>query len=336
MRRPIHLLLAVVALALLIAGPRPALAEDARGVAERLGRGVNVLGYDPLWKDPAAARFKPRLFAVVRNGGFQTLRVNLQAFAHMDADNWLDPRWLQTLDGVVRDALGQGLNVIIDEHDYNPCGEDPAACRPKLLAFWSQVAERYKDAPPGVVFEILNEPNRGLTAELWNGLSRDALAVIRRSNPTRAVIIGPVFWNNLNYLDRLELPEADRNIIVTFHYYIPMEFTHQGASWVAETSKLSGVRWGSEADYARLNADFDKVQAWARAHDRPILLGEFGAYDKGAMEDRARYTAAVARAAEARGWPWAYWQFDSDFIAYDIDKDRWVEPIRDALIPAAR
>ncbi|TCP72457.1 hypothetical protein [Sphingomonas sp. PP-CE-1G-424] len=38
------------------------------------------------------------------------------------------------------------------------------------------------------------------------------------------------------------------------------------------------------------------------------------------------------KAAEAHGFPWAYWQFDSDFIVYDIDHDRWVEPIRQALV----
>jgi endoglucanase len=29
----------------------------------------------------------------------------------------------------------------------------------------------------------------------------------------------------------------------------------------------------------------------------------------------------------------AYWQFDSDFIVYDIDKDTWVIPIKNALLP---
>ncbi len=51
------------------------------------------------------------------------------------------------------------------------------------------------------------------------------------------------------------------------------------------------------------------------------------------MASRVAYTAAAAREAEARGWAWAYWQFDSDFIAYDIKKDAWVEPIHGALVP---
>jgi endoglucanase len=51
------------------------------------------------------------------------------------------------------------------------------------------------------------------------------------------------------------------------------------------------------------------------------------------MEARVRYTSHVARTAEALGWAWAYWQFDSDFIVYDIAKDAWVRPIWRALIP---
>ena len=134
--------------------------------------------------------------------------------------------------------------------------------------------------------------------------------------------------------DKLELPASDRHIIVTVHYYEPHEFTHQGASWGdPEWRKLSGVRWGSPADLAKLGERFDAAQAWARKHDRPILLGEFGAYDKAPQEDRIKYTAAVARAAEKRGWAFGYWQFDSNFIVYDIDRGAWNTPIYRALVP---
>ena len=98
----------------------------------------------------------------------------------------------------------------------------------------------------------------------------------------------------------------------------------------------TGVTWGTPGEYAAIDRDFDAVQKWAKTHDRPILLGEFGAYDKGPIESRVKYTAAVARAAEKRGWAWTYWQFDSDFIVYDLDKDRWIDPIHRALIPGAR
>jgi len=296
-------------------------------------RGVNILGYDPIWQDPAKARFKDRHFQRIRESGFQTVRVNLHAFRHMDAGNRLEPAWLETLDWVVQGALTNALTVILDEHDYNTFGKDVAGSRPKLLAFWRQVSERYRSAPESVLFEILNEPNGELTAPLWNALLKDVLAVIRETNPTRNVVIGPASWNNINTLPSLELPADDRHIIVTVHYYLPMEFTHQGARWNKQTANLSGVTWGSEAEKRRVEADFARVQQWSEAHKRPILLGEFGAYDKGDMPSRVRYNACVARTAESLGWAWTYWQFDSDFIVFDIAKDDWVQPIWRALVP---
>ena len=67
-------------------------------------RGVNVLGYDPYWTDAGKRRFEWRHFAEIRKAGFDFVRVNLQAFSHMDAQNRLDPAWLAKLDDVVAQA----------------------------------------------------------------------------------------------------------------------------------------------------------------------------------------------------------------------------------------
>jgi endoglucanase len=330
----------VLALAVLVCAGLAAPAAQAEPLtpAEQvrtMGRGMNILGYDPLWRDPAQARFKtPHHMRVIREGGFSHVRIVLQAFRHMDAENKLSPQFLDTLDRMVGAALTQGLVVILDEHDFNACGADPAPCRPKLMAFWEQIAERYTNAPDQVLFEILNEPNRELDA-VWNDWLVEALGIIRRTNPTRNVILGPANGNSIDALEGLRLPADDRHLIVTVHYYLPFRFTHQGAPWVEGMRRVSGVTWGSDADRAELAANFDAVQRWAEANDRPIYLGEFGAYDRAPQASRVAYTGAVAREAERHGWAWGYWQFDSDFIAYDIDADHWNEPIYRALVPAA-
>jgi endoglucanase len=150
------------------------------------------------------------------------------------------------------------------------------------------------------------------------------------------VLIGTPFWNSVDHLDDLALPAGDTNLIVTVHYYKPMEFTHQGAPWSSAKDK-SGIVWPrDDADRAAVSNDFAKVAAWAKANNRPIHLGEFGAYDKAPMDSRIRYADFVARTAESHGWSWAWWQFDSDFILYDIDRAAWNEPILRALIPPAR
>jgi endoglucanase len=299
----------------------------------RLGRGVNIIGYDPLWKDMAQARFHDKHFQLIRDGGFQSVRINLQALAHMDAQNRLSENWFKTLDWAVGQALKNNLMVILDLHEFTNVATDPAGFKPKIVAFWKQVAEHYKDASNDVVFELLNEPNGKLTPKVWNEYLLEPLAAIRASNPTRSVIIGPAFWNGIQALKDFELPENDRNLIVTVHYYLPMTFTHQGAPWSPSTVHLSGVKWGTDDEKNRVRTDLMIAQEWSKAHDRPIYLGEFGAYDKADMDSRALYTAAVARTAESFGWAWGYWQFDSDFIVYDIDHDHWIEPIWKALVP---
>ena len=308
----------------------------AFAVNQKLGRAVNIIGYDPIWQDRAKGRFKPGYFAKIRGAGFSAVRVNLHPFRHMDpaAGHALKPSWLDTLDWTVKGALGAGLAVILDMHEFHAMAEDPASRKEAWLSFWRQVAPRFKDAPDDVVFELLNEPFGKLTPELWNEYLKEGLAVVRATNPTRAVIVGGGSWNSIDGLQGLVLPENDRNLIATVHYYTPMEFTHQGAPWAGEHKDRSGVRWnGTDQERRRIELDFAKAQQWAVAHDRPVHLGEFGAYDKADLDSRARYTAAVARAAERLGWSWAYWQFDSDFVVYDVEKDAWVEPLRKALVP---
>lgn len=232
-------------------------AGHADQLVQQLGRGINVLGYDPIWKDPSKAHFQPGDDKMLHASGFQHIRVNLQAFTHMDAADKLDPKWLETLDSVIEHATEAGLLVILDEHDFQFCGRDVDECRTKLLAFWRQIAPRYRNAPASVLFEILNEPNRAMTPDLWNGLLSETLALIRQTNPTRGVVIGPANSNNFHSLDALVLPTTDRNIIVTVHYYDPFPFTHQGATWtVPSRERLIGVPWGTDADHQTIVRNF--------------------------------------------------------------------------------
>jgi endoglucanase len=309
----------------------PANAPDA---TPALKRGMNVLGYDPIWTDPKKGRFEERHFTEIRKGGFDFVRVNLHGFKHMDKTDRLSLAFLSRVDWIMKHATAAGLSVILDEHEYEECSDDVAMCRRRLTAFWTQVAPRYKDAPPTVLFELLNEPHDKLDADTWNALFPDILAIVRKSNPTRRVVIGPTQWNNFSQLSTLKLPENDRNILVTFHYYDPFPFTHQGAPWVPDMLKVKDVAWTPE-QRAQIATDFDKVADWSRETGREVLLGEFGAYDESGTPTamRSAYTEAVAREAERHGFAWSYWQFDSNFLAWDMERNGWVEPIHKALIP---
>jgi endoglucanase len=128
----------------------------------------------------------------------------------------------------------------------------------------------------------------------------------------------------------------DEHLIVTFHYYLPFEFTHQGAEWIGqEAQKWLGATWeATDAQKAEITAHFDSVAEWAERHNNVrILLGEFGAYSKADMPSRARWTEFVSREAERHGFAWGYWEFAAGFGIYDPDARVLREELLKALIP---
>jgi endoglucanase len=330
------LLLSVILMSLLLIGSSSySQTITAAEQCKNLGRGVNIIGYDrAFWKDYTKGRFKESYFKMIKEAGFSNIRVNLYAFSHMDKTSFqIDPKWLETLDWVVKKGLEAKLMVVLDMHEFTQMADDPIGKKEMFLSVWRQLAPRYKDQPSQVIFELLNEPNQKLTVDMWNDYLAEATAIIRKTNPNRTLIIGPGNWNGIESLSTLKLPENDKNIIVTVHFYHPMTFTHQGAPWSKETKDLSGIKWmGTDEDKQLIDSKLKVAADWSKANNRPIFLGEFGSYDKGDMDSRARYTAYVARTAEKLGFSWAYWQFDSDFIVYNIDQEKWVEPILKALV----
>ena len=305
----------------------------SRGVAA-LGRGINILGYDGIWEGYQNAPFRLDNLTAIRKAGFSHVRINFFGFKFMDSRNILDEAVLRRLDVVIEQVLARGLIPILDEHDTGLCQRDVPACAEKLKAFWRQVAPRYAGKYPALVFEILNEPGGNMTSAEWNSLLGESLVIIRAANPERKVVVA-VLNTEEAPIDQLALPADDRNLIVTFHYYAPLRFTHQGAPWSPKFSKIGPLNWGTAEDEAKVTADFEKIRRWSERERRPIYLGEFGVYERAPSDSRARYLSFVARSAESHGWAWAYWQFDHDFAAFDGARQMWKQDILRAIIPAA-
>jgi endoglucanase len=312
---------------ILILSTVPSQSSTADDMAVRMHRGMNVLDDDSVLSDPARGRFQPRLFTRIRDAGFDTVRLNLHPFAHLD-----QPGWFAALDRMTKAGLAADLTVILDVHEDQTCARDLDACRRNLRTVWSALATRYRGAPDRLLFEILNEPHGAVTIPAWNNLLREMLGLIRATNPERNIVIGPGEMNGMDRLPSLDLPESDRHIIVTVHTYTPVAFTLQGAPWVPEANRTD-VTWGSDADSAQMVKMFDRAKAWSDTHRRPVFLGEFGVYYKVPMDGRVRWLSSVARIAEAHGFAWAYWQFDTDFAVYDIKRDSWIDPVLKALVP---
>jgi hypothetical protein len=191
-----------------------------------------------------------------------------------------------------------------------------------------------------LLFEVLNEPHDALTPTLWNSYFAEALAEIRKTNPSRKVLIGTASYGGLSGVKDL-VPPNDPNLILTVHYYDPFNFTHQGADWAGNKDKFLGTKWENLTwEREQISADFDYAIKWAKEKNIPLHVGEFGAYDKADMESRARWTNFLARYFESQGLSWAYWEFSAGFGIYDPTTNTFKAPLVNALLknpmPAAQ
>ncbi|MGC8779755.1 MAG: glycoside hydrolase family 5 protein [Anaerolineae bacterium] len=302
-----------------------------------LGRGVNLgNALEAPREGEWGVVLQEEYFDLIRNAGFDAVRIPIRWSAHaLPTEPYtVDPAFFRRVDWAVEQALARGLRAVINMHHYEELVADPAGQRARFLALWRQIADHYRPYPADLLFELLNEPNGKLDADAWNDLLVAGLAVVRETNPTRAIIIGPANWNGIDALPRLKLPADDRHIIATVHYYNPFHFTHQGAEWVQGSDRWLGAQWqGSDAERAAVAQDLGRAAAWATANDRPLYLGEFGAYSKADMASRVRWTNYVARQAESLGMSWAYWEFCAGFGIYDPARRAWNEDLLRALVP---
>jgi len=320
-----------------VAADGPVTAADPAAIVRELGHGMNLSNaLEAPREGQWGVTLQDKYFAAIAEAGFTTVRVPIRWSAHaaMDAPYAIEPAFWLRIDWVVAEAKAHHLHVILDFQNYDELHSDPDKNEDRFVGIWREIAEHYEKAPSSVLFELLNEPHDRLDAAKWNAFIVRVLAVIRPTNPDRLVVVGPVSWNKISSLPLLVLPAADRFLVPTVHYYDPMTFTHQGAPWEKTSLTWLGNQWlGTAAEKQVVDNDFDAAVAWASAHHRPMLLGEFGTYMKADMASRRRWTAYVARSAEAHGMAWAYWEFCASFGAYDPLFQQWRAPLLEALRP---
>lgn len=311
---------------------------DAFSLNKRLGRGVNM---GNMLEAPSEGEWGVKLnedyFKIIAEKGFTMVRIPVRwsaAGRSMTVPPYtVDPAFFVRMDKVINAALSNKLMVVVNWHHYDELFKDTDSNYDRFIAVWKQISERYSQYPDGLLFEIMNEPNGNLTAEKWNSFLKDALAVIRKTNPTRGIVIGTAEWGGIGALKKLNLPAGDPNLILTIHYYSPFQFTHQGAEWAKGSDVWLGTKWnGNYYDKMAVINDMEQIKIWAEEHKVPVYMGEFGAYSKGDMASRIRWTSYCARLFEKLGFSWSYWEFCAGFGIYDPSTKTWKDGLVNSLI----
>lgn len=258
----------------------------------------------------------------IAGAGFDTIRLPVRFGAHWNGMIW--PGFLARVEQVIGQAQDRGLTVILDLHHFDELMDDPDTYTPAFVAIWTELAQHFARHDDRLIFELLNEPRNQVTTQRAIALYERVLPVIRAASPDRWVIVG---GGNMNHRDEMHvLPDFGPRTALTFHYYDPFPFTHQQATWTAET--LPARSWGSAAEIAHLQ---DVIAQTAR-RDTPVFLGEFGVVRDAETNSRNLWVETVRRAAEENGISWCYWAYGAGFDLRDFSGYEWYPGLFAALM----
>ena len=301
----------------------------------RMGPGINfgnvfdAPGGEGTWSKGTA---KAAFFDDFKAAGFKHVRLPVTWEKHMQATApyTVDAKFLDRIAEVVGWANQRGLVVVLDAHHEEWFKKDPTAQMQRLEALWRQLATRFRKVPDQLlVFEVLNESDKKhITAAQTTEMNNRILRVIRKTNPTRCVLIGGV-GDDVNHLVKeLEVPD-DPHIIATYHCYDPWFFV------IGKPRNPAEAIWGSESQKATYLRTMDRVKKWSDAHKVPVYLGEWATSIKCEPKSRLEYYRFIPAQAASRGFSHAIWDDDGDMRIYNRETCQWNTNILQAMFPTA-
>ncbi len=346
----------VVALLVLVI---PAVAQDraaevrtAFARAQHLRHGINASEwFAQSAEDYSAARTDRYTndddIALMAQLGFDSVRLSIDAVP-LEQSPWnkegFNADFMGRLDHAVDAMLAKGMAVQIDIHpesSYKTKVRSTSEGVDRFVMLWRKLAAHYATRDPEkVFFEIMNEPEVN-DPYRWAGIQARAAAAIRAAAPRNTIIAtGPNYSGIADLLTQQPLP--DGNVIYTFHFYEPHEFTHQGAGWGAswwiythgvpypatENSMSEVLKqipdashryamehyWLDHWDAHRIRLQIDAAAAWGKDHNVPLLCNEFGAYRRVTEPaSRMAWIHDVRTALEADGIGWTMWDYRGGF-----------------------
>ena len=219
----------------------------------------------------------PADFQALGDSGFRNMRIPVSWEEHVEEKEGkcvVDEPWMKQVFWAVDLAIKNKMVVILNAHHWNAMYDsNPDKETPCLLDVYRQMmTEVVKYSHDSLIVETLNEPRGKLTSAKWNDLVDSIVNIVRSVDPQRVVMVGTHNYNNAAAASQLRLPKDASNLIVTFHYYEPFSFTHQGATFV-NPQYPTGKEWNASFGEMRtIKKVFSTLKEWADSKDIPVYL----------------------------------------------------------------
>lgn len=214
----------------------------------------------------------------------------------------------------VRQILSRDLSVVVDFHpsDMHPdylgakiaAGPDAPLFQEYLRLLTRTAAALDALKSPRVALELMNEPPA--RARAWWPMLDAAYARVRASAPRLLLVLDGGEDGNLEGTTQLDGFRGDPNILFSFHYYRPWQFSHQGLTghaaqyltdvpYPARARPIEESIAATAASIARANlAPSQKQQAEAAAR-KGLESYRASSFDRAAIADDFNKMARWAR-----------------------------------------
>ena len=309
--------------------------------------GKTVNAFETGWGQPTT---KPELMQMVKNAGFGAMRIPVTWYQHMDADNNIDEAWMNRVEQVVNYVLDTGMYCLLNvHHDTGTEGwlrADAAVynnTREKYIALWRQIATRFKDYGPKLLFESFNEmldasnnwnePKNASSYTYINKYNQDFVNTVRATggnNRFRNLVFNDYCASSTAAaFQALEVPEdsANGHLIAQFHSYSPWSFAMDESSGAQQT-------WTTQCE-SEVRGQISTIASIAREKGIPVIIGEYGATAARAEAEVAKQAACYVSACKENNMACFYWMLLSDGADRSVPK--WTKPeVKDAIINASK
>lgn len=309
-----------------------------------LKRGVNIAH----WLSQSAARgtqrdefFTEKDVKYIASLGFDHIRIPIDEEQMFDEAGNKEPEAFALLHRAIKQSLQENLRVIVDlhilrSHHFN-ANEKPlfskASAQEAFYECWRKLSAELRKYPTSMVaYELMNEPVAD-DPEDWNLIAYTCYLEVREREPERVIVIGSNRWQSYDTVKDLKVPEGDKNILISFHYYKPFLLTHYKASWTEQKDykgpvhypgvtvnkdefeascpdNLKGsLRWNTQSNYdaARLKSEFQEAVNVARRYGLQIYCGEYGCMKNAPEADRLRWHHDMEQVFNEMGIARALW-----------------------------
>lgn len=150
--------------------------------------------------------------------------------------------------------------------------------RDAFKALWKQIADRYKDDQRGIAYDLLNEPHDQLAGKAWPNYAAELTRAIRAVDKIHTIVIEPAEWSWPIGFRKFK-PTGDKNTVYSFHFYGPMDFTHQ-RGYDSQGVFIGHLKATEEQRIARKYPGFIQGEKWNKNTIRQYLRNVFKFRDR--------------------------------------------------------